>query len=96
MACGSCGHVNHERARFCDQCGSRLEGARRSVPDPPPKANGIEIGDRRILFREAFMRSRQADFQQTGEEARLPRDEGGAPSGAKCASDQRHAVTASS
>jgi adenylate cyclase len=41
--------VSRARARFCDQCGSRLEGVRRSDPDPPPKAGGIEIGDRRIV-----------------------------------------------
>ena len=49
MRCRTCGAVSRARARFCDQCGSRLEGARRSVPDPPPKADGIEIGDRRIV-----------------------------------------------
>lgn len=27
MTCGSCGHVNHERARFCDQCGTALARA---------------------------------------------------------------------
>jgi class 3 adenylate cyclase len=49
VRCRTCGAVSRARARFCDQCGSRLEGARRSVPDPPPKAGGIEIGDRRIV-----------------------------------------------
>ena len=49
MRCRTCGAVSRARARFCDQCGSRLEGARRSVPDPPPTASGIEIGDRRIV-----------------------------------------------
>ena len=27
MTCGSCGHDNHERARFCDQCGTALARA---------------------------------------------------------------------
>jgi hypothetical protein len=41
-----------------------------------------QIGDRRILLRQSFLRPRQADLQQPGAQRGLPGDERGAAGGA--------------
>src|SRR4051794_23157827 len=41
-----------------------------------------QFGERWILFRQSFLRTRQADLEQAGAEAALPSNECGAPGGA--------------
>ena len=48
MRCGTCGAATRASARFCDQCGSRLDKVHRGARRPPIAA-GIERGDRRIV-----------------------------------------------
>ena len=49
MRCRTCGAASRAGARFCDQCGSRLDGGRRGASKRPPLASGVEFGDRRIV-----------------------------------------------
>jgi len=49
VRCRTCGAASRAGARFCDQCGSRLDGARRGASKRPPLTTGIEHGDRRIV-----------------------------------------------
>jgi uncharacterized OB-fold protein len=49
-ACPSCGHINPEDARFCENCGSALEEEIKVTPPPPTvvtaklvTADGVEI-----------------------------------------------------
>jgi adenylate cyclase len=49
VRCRTCGAAARATARFCDQCGSRLDGARRNVASAPRDATDIETGDRRIV-----------------------------------------------
>jgi adenylate cyclase len=49
VRCRTCGAASRTGARFCDQCGSRLDGGRRGTSKRPPLASGIEFGDRRIV-----------------------------------------------
>src|SRR5258705_2622388 len=49
VRCGTCGAESRAGARFCDQCGSRLEPRRRRTSaERPPRAEH-EPGDRRIV-----------------------------------------------
>jgi class 3 adenylate cyclase len=49
VRCRVCGAASRANARFCDQCGSRLDGARGGAATRPPLAAGTEHGDRRIV-----------------------------------------------
>jgi class 3 adenylate cyclase len=49
VRCRTCGAASRASARFCDQCGSRLDGVRRNAASAPREAASIETGDRRIV-----------------------------------------------
>ncbi|MFL5674701.1 MAG: ATP-binding protein [Chloroflexota bacterium] len=52
MPCPSCGATNTPRARYCDQCGARLEArakGQRSSGERPGRNGSAEVGDRRVV-----------------------------------------------
>ena len=49
MRCRTCGAAARATARFCDQCGGRLDNSRGSAAKRPRPAAAIEHGDRRIV-----------------------------------------------